>query len=250
MISKNLRFVFCLALIFKVILATAQIEPEKQQDEIERQLDSIFISSSLISLPDFSTSLSDRDMQMAADTLGVELAVIKAVIEVEAGQPHCGIIAPGIPLVVFQRSVFLKKAEKNNSDLKSAKELYPELFSSVTNRSISRHLRNHNLLKQAMNIDYVAAVESCFWGMFQIGGFNWKRCGASSPEEFAFRMSLSEKEQFRYFIKFIHRGDMLQSLKDKNWARFAAVYNGPGFRRRSYHIRLAEAYKKHKLNTL
>ena len=250
MIFKNLRFVVFYALIFKVALASAQTEYEIQQDEIERQLDSIFISSSFISLPNFSTSLTEPDMQAAADSLGIELAVIKAVIEVEAGQSHCGIIAPGIPLVVFQRSAFLKKAEKNNADLKSAKNRHPELFSATPNRSLSRSLRHYSLLKQAMDIDYNAAVESTFWGMFQIGGFNWKRCGASSPEEFAFRMSLTEKEQLRYFTKFIQRGDMLQSLRDKNWARFAAVYNGPAYRRHNYHVRLAEAYKKHKLENV
>ena len=101
-----------------------------------------------------------------------------------------------------------------------------------------------------MKVDPVAAVESTFWGMFQIGGFNWKRCGAGSPEEFAFRMSMSEKEQFRFFIKFIQHGGMLDSMRQKNWTRFAAVYNGPGYQRRQYHVRLAEAYKKHKSNSL
>ncbi|MDE5970680.1 MAG: N-acetylmuramidase family protein [Muribaculaceae bacterium] len=250
MIFKNLRFVVFLALVLKVALASAQTEHEILQDEIERQLDSIFISSSFISLPNFTTSLTEADMQAAADSLGVELAVIKAVIEVEAGHSHCGIIAPGIPLVVFQRSVFLKKAEKNRADLKRAKKEFSELFSTTPNRSLSRNLRHYNLLKQAMDVDYNAAIESTFWGMFQIGGFNWKRCGASSPEEFAFRMSLSEKEQLRYFTKFIQRGDMLQSLRDKNWERFAVVYNGPAFRRHSYHVRLAEAYKKHKLDNV
>lgn len=246
---KDLRFIAALPLLLTAFTGVADDQVEIQQLEIERHLDSIFNSSSLVSLPYFTTHLTDFDMQTAADTLGVELAAIKAVIEIEAGFDRKGIVTPGIPVVFFQRAVFLKKAAKNNADLVSARKQYPELFSTVRT-SLPRSLFHHDLLQKAMKVDPVAAVESTFWGMFQIGGFNWKRCGAGSPEEFAFRMSMSEKEQFRFFIKFIQQGDMLESMRKKNWARFAAVYNGPGYQRRKYHIRLAETYKKHKSNSL
>lgn len=247
---KDLRFMVMLPVVLLTALnAVSDNQQEIQQLEIERHLDSVFNSSSLVSLPYFSTHITEFDMKTAADTLGVELAAIKAVIEIEAGYAHRGIVSPGIPIVFFQRAVFLKKAAKNNSDLTQARKLYPELFSTGTS-SKPRVYHHYDLLQKAMKVDPVAAVESTFWGMFQIGGFNWKRCGAGSPEEFAFRMSMSEKEQFRFFIKFIQHGGMLDSMRQKNWTRFAAVYNGPGYQRRQYHVRLAEAYKKHKSNSL
>nr|WP_238337401.1 N-acetylmuramidase domain-containing protein [Muribaculum gordoncarteri] len=60
--------------------------------------------------------------------------------------------------------------------------------------------RAYERLKSALSIDSIAAIEGTFWGMFQIGGFNWKKCGTESPVDFARRMSTSEKEQLELFV--------------------------------------------------
>ncbi|WP_289641173.1 N-acetylmuramidase domain-containing protein, partial [uncultured Muribaculum sp.] len=85
-----------------------------------------------------------------------------------------------------------------------------------------------------------------FWGMFQIGGFNWKKCGAESPVDFARRMSTSEKEQLELFVNFLKSNNLAKYLKAKNWAGFALRYNGPSYAKRGYHTRLAKAYSKYK----
>ena len=97
-----------------------------------------------------------------------------------------------------------------------------------------------------MSINPHAAIEGTFWGMFQIGGFNWKKCGAASPEEFVRLMSRSERDQLELFAEFIVNSGLLSSLKAKNWRKFAAGYNGPSYASRGYHTRLAKAYAAHK----
>ena len=83
-----------------------------------------------------------------------------------------------------------------------------------------------------------------FWGMFQIGGFNYKICGCNSVSEFVEKMSYSELEQLELFAVFIRNTGYLKYLKDKDWAKFARAYNGPSYAKRGYHTKMAKAYKK------
>jgi hypothetical protein len=85
-----------------------------------------------------------------------------------------------------------------------------------------------------------------FWGMFQIGGFNYKLCGCKSVDEMARLMSHSELEQLELFAAFITNAGMLPDLKAKNWAGFARKYNGASYARRGYHTKMAAAYRKFK----
>ena len=92
-----------------------------------------------------------------------------------------------------------------------------------------------------MSINPHAAIEGTFWGMFQIGGFNWKKCGAKNLDDFVERMSTSEREQLEMFAEFIVNSNLLKPLQDKNWTTFARGYNGPGYARRNYHTRMAKS---------
>jgi conserved hypothetical protein len=81
--------------------------------------------------------------------------------------------------------------------------------------------------------------------MFQIGGFNWRKCGASSINDFVERMSRSERDQLELFAQFLKTTKLDKQLKAKNWAAFARGYNGPSYARRGYHTRMARAYAKY-----
>ena len=85
-----------------------------------------------------------------------------------------------------------------------------------------------------------------FWGMFQIGGFNYKICGCESVDEFVDLMSQSEFAQLELFARLIVNTGMIKDLKAKNWAGFAHRYNGPSYKRRGYHTKMAAAYQKFK----
>ena len=100
-------------------------------------------------------------------------------------------------------------------------------------------------LDAARQIDPVIANESTFWGMFQIGGFNWHKCGMDSVDEFVAAMCYSEAMQLELFARFIKNSGMLKYLQAKNWRAFARAYNGPSYARRGYHTRLARAYAKY-----
>ncbi|MDE6485342.1 MAG: N-acetylmuramidase family protein [Duncaniella sp.] len=192
--------------------------------------------------PDSIHRLTDDDFRKVAQELDVEVAAIKAVVEIEAGKTHQGFSAPGKPLVNFDLSMFKSFASRRGINLGKYTSQYPDVFRSGRRNQAEVFSR----LENAMAIDSALAVEATFWGMFQIGGFNWQRCGAESIDDFVKLMSRSERDQLELFGKFIINTDLLKHLKSKNWAAFARGYNGPAYARRGYHTRLANAYRRYK----
>ncbi|MDE7141524.1 MAG: N-acetylmuramidase domain-containing protein, partial [Muribaculaceae bacterium] len=152
----------------------------------------------------------------------------------------------GKPLINFDLSMYRKFAPRHGVDLAKARKRAPEVFRRPdTRRHGSYQAAQQARLDAAIAIDEESALESTFWGMFQIGGFNWKRCGAGSVREFVDRMSRSERDQLELFAAFIRNSGMVDAIRDKNWLAFALKYNGPKAKARRYHTRLAAAYRKH-----
>lgn len=206
--------------------------------------------SLIINIPDFadiyprSLRLTEEDYQRVAEEMGIDVATMKAVVEIEAGSSHKGFVEKGIPIVNFDASIF-------RSRMRKAGKSYAKYSKSIafqrpnTRKYGSFGAAQWARLESARQIDWQIAEESTFWGMFQIGGFNYQRCGCKTLEEFVERMCRSEAEQLELFAQFCINGDLIKYLREKNWAQFAYHYNGPGYRRQNYHVRLKNAYRKH-----
>lgn len=185
------------------------------------------------------TSLTDDDYLLVAEEMGVEVAVIKAVVRIEAGASLQGFYAPGVPVVNFDRKMYNKARPASNVKA-PASEQVPEGITSAYGR------KEWSQLVAARKVNRDKANMGAFWGMFQIGGFNYRLCGCESVQEFVDRMSYSEFEQLQLFVNFIVNSGMLADLKNKNWAAFARKYNGPSYKARGYHTRMAREYNKYK----
>lgn len=195
------------------------------------------------------TRLTDEDYRAVAEELGIEVAAMKAVVDIEAGKSHQGFWAAGKPLINFDLTMYRKFAPRNNVSLKKAQKKHPLIFRRPDARKYgSYQAAQQARLDAAASVDSVSAFESTFWGMFQIGGFNWRKCGVSSIGEFVGLMSRSERDQLELFARFIENSGMADDIRKKKWLNFALKYNGPKARSRGYHTRLAAAYKRHKNN--
>lgn len=191
--------------------------------------------------------LTEEDFFEIADDLGVEPAAIRAVVDIETGKTNTGFFKEGKPVINFDLSVFRRTAARKNISLGKYASSHAEVFRAPNIKKYgSQQAAQHARLEGAMDIDSVAAIESTFWGMFQIGGFNWKLCGAESRDEFLRLMTRSEYDQLKLFANYIRNTGLLKYLKAKNWAAFAKLYNGPGYAARGYHTRMAEAYARYK----
>lgn len=190
--------------------------------------------------------LTEEDFKAAADSLRVDPATIHAVVEIEAGPSHNGFWAEEQPVINFSLSLFRRYAKANGTDLEKYTKSYPQVFKAASKAKYGSQMAAVQArLDGAMSIDSVAAIKATYWGMFQIGGFNWKKCGASSPQDFAKRMMRSEHEQMQLFINFLRFTGLDEPLRSHDWARFARGYNGASYARHGYHKRLARAYKKY-----
>lgn len=182
-------------------------------------------------------SLTEADFQLVAEELGVEIAAIKAVVKIEAGTAMKGFWGPGIPVVNFDPTMYRKYASKAPSKEGDKNAKVPEGLKGYA-------LKEWTQLTNARHKNAQGADMGTFWGMFQIGGFNYKLCGCKSVEEFVERMSYSELEQLELFARFIESTGMVKHLRNKDWAKFARAYNGASYAKRGYHTKMANAYKK------
>lgn len=191
--------------------------------------------------------LTDADYKQIAEELGVEPAAIKAVVEIEAGQAHEGFFEPGKPIINFDLTIFRQFARKNGVNLAKYAQSHSVVFNRPNAKKYgSTQAGQQERLRQAMTIDEKTAIQGTFWGMFQLGGFNWKLCGAEDINDFVEKMSRSEVDQLHLFANFIQNTGLVKHLRNKNWAAFARSYNGPSYAARGYHTKLARSYAKHK----
>jgi hypothetical protein len=183
------------------------------------------------------TGLTDEDFLLVAQELDLEPAVIKAVVLIETGNQMKGFWAPGIPVVNFDKAMYARFRSKATSKAGAKGEKVPSGLSGYA-------LREWTQLINARRQNAEGANLGTFWGMFQIGGFNYRKCGCETVDEFVRLMSYSELEQLELFAAFITNTGMVDDLRKKNWAGFARKYNGPSYAKRGYHTKMAAAYKR------
>lgn len=186
-------------------------------------------------------TLTEADFKKVAEELEIEVAAMKAVVEIEAGKKMEGFWAPGVPVANFDMAMYRNARRKVKTVRKApASECVP---ASLTG-SYAR--KEWGLIVKYRKINMDAANMGTFWGMFQIGGFNYKLCGCQDVDEMVRLMSHSELEQLELFAAFAINTGMVNALREKNWAKFARQYNGASYARRGYHTRMAKAYAKYK----
>lgn len=187
--------------------------------------------------------ISHEDLERAAEQLGVPVACVKAVYQVESR--GAGFLSDGRPVILFERHIMyrrLKAAGYRSESLGRLVANHPNLVSEQTG-GYSGGETEHYRLNQACEIDRDSALESASWGLFQIMGFHWKALKYQSAAHFAEMMSESEGAQLDAFVRFILAdAKLLDALKNLDWNGFARRYNGPGYKKNSYHTKLAAVY--------
>lgn len=216
----------------------------------EERLDSMYFSKWYV-LPDLDDDswdhLTEKDYVEVAAELGVEVPAIKAVVDIETGRTHKGFWKKGKAIINFDLSIYRQYARRHGVDLNKARKQYPIIFNKPNVKKYgSKQAAQYARLDAALKINRNLALESCFWGMFQLGGFNWKLCGCRSVEEFCDRINTSEREQLELFAAYCRSRGLVKYIKSKDWANFSLRYNGPGYKKRGYHKKMAAAYQKFK----
>lgn len=191
---------------------------------------------------DTGKALTEKDIKAAARKLGVQVAAIKAVTEVESKES--GFLPSGRPVILFERHIMYRRLSGNRRD-QAARD-----FPGLVNRKPGGYVGGESewrRLQRACAIDRKSCIESASWGLFQIMGFHWQALGYASAADFSEAMHQNEGQQLEAFVRFIKQGRNLhKALKDRDWADFAERYNGPAYARNQYDTRMAAAYDRHR----
>lgn len=191
-------------------------------------------------------TLSQSDYVRAAEELGVPVAAVKAVTEVESR--GSGFLPDGRPLVLFERHIMFRRVRDKFGSAKAVEmsERYPSLINATPGGYGKTSEQPERMGKAAGMIDRDCALESASWGLFQIMGYHWKLLGYESLQKFVNAMYRSEGDQLDAFVRFVKANPVIhKALKAQDWQAFAAGFNGPNYRDNQYDTKLEAAFAQH-----
>lgn len=196
-----------------------------------------------------SKLLSEQNLIDFANEHNLELAVIKAVNEVESGGK--GFLVDGRPKILFEGHIFWRELEKRNIDPNDYCNTNCQdiLFKKYTRSYYLGGTAEYARLEKAISLGADkkfsdAAKCAASWGLYQIMGFNALTIGYETIDEFVDKMYLNEGEHLKAFGLFSEKNNLIGYLKNKKWADFALRYNGAGYKANKYDEKLMKAYTK------
>lgn len=185
--------------------------------------------------------LTGIGLEAAVSILVVGQAELWAVLSVETA--GSGYLPDRRPRILFERHIFRREThcrfDDTHADLSNPKPGGYQLGSQEYGR-----------LEAAIQLDRNAALSATSWGLGQVMGFNAILAGFADAETMVKAMVDSENAQLIGMATWINRSGIAESLRAHRWAEFAKAYNGPGYRKNQYDIRLAAYYQKFKVGPL
>ena len=179
----------------------------------------------------------EADYERAARTLECEVAAIKAVALVESAGD--GFLPSGRPKILFEAHVFSRFTQHRYD------RAFPDISSAAWNRGLyAGGEKEYDRLLKSMLVDRASALSSTSWGRFQIMGFNHQAAGVATLEAFITAMFSSEGAHLDAVVAFLQSTRLDTALRSKDWAQFAAGYNGPGYSEQRYDLRLKTGYEE------
>ena len=191
-------------------------------------------------------ALSAADYETAAQEYGLEVAAVRAVVEIESAGSGFLIRepAPARPKILFEAHIFYAETPKPVSQTR------PDLSSKSWNKALYKGGSGEwERLFDAMTFDPIPALRSASWGLGQIMGFNHERLGCETVEQLVIEAHQGELPQLRHMLNFCKtepKNRLIPALQSKDWVTFARIYNGPGYRENKYDEKLAASYARWK----
>jgi len=99
-------------------------------------------------------------------------------------------------------------------------------------------------LAKAMKIDREAALKSCSWGSTQVLGENYSMVGYDSAEAMVDAFMDDEEAHVEAMVKYILATGIADNMRREDWATVARVYNGPGYKKNQYDVKMAREFAK------
>lgn len=208
------------------------------------------IEKSNIGFSSNSKLLSEQNLIDFAHFHNLELAIVKAVNEVESGGK--GFLIDGRPKILFEGHIFWRELEKRGINCNAYVNTKTQniLYKNYTKKHYVGGNGEYNRLEKAIALNpdksfRDAANSSASWGLYQIMGFHASSLGYPDIDDFVQKMHLNEGENLKAFGLFLDKNNLIKILRNKNWAEFALRYNGKGYKSNKYDEKLMKAYAKY-----
>lgn len=180
------------------------------------------------------------DIAMLAHRIDVSEDHLQAFLNVESRSQ--GFDRAGRPIILNEPHVFyrnLSGAERDKAVKdglayrKWGEKPYPK---SSDDRYIWLH--------RAMAINETAALKSCSYGSTQVLGENFSMVGYETIQDMVRAFMDDEENHVEAMVKFILATGIADDMREERWATVARVYNGPGYKKNQYDVKMAREFAK------
>lgn len=178
---------------------------------------------------------SDEGFEFARSLLDVDAATLWTVLTVETA--GFGFLPSRRPSILFERHVFHRLT---GGRFDEANPLVSSPIAGGYAGGASEYLR----LNGAAMLDADAALQSTSWGIGQVIGCHFAELGFSSVQQMVEAMVRDEDDQLAAMARFIDDEGIVAALRARKWRTFARWYNGRGFARHQYDVKLAAAFTR------
>lgn len=186
--------------------------------------------------------LSEQDYRAIASEYGLEVAHVRAVVEVETN--GSGFDSRRRVKILYEPHIMwreLKTAKARTEAARRGVVVYQKQGTKPYPRSMDEQYAR---LEAAMAVNERAALNSCSWGLGQIMGFNAQAAGYSSAADMVEDFKTGERAQLRAMMRLAASWGLIEALRQRDWARFARRWNGAGYKKNRYDVKLQAAYDK------
>lgn len=178
-----------------------------------------------------------------ADRLKYPAAALQAVAEVESnGQPYALVKGKQEPLIRWEGHYFDERLTPAQRAVARAQGLASPRAGGVKNPK--SQAARWEIVTRAALINRQAALESFSIGLGQVMTAHWKRLGFSSVDDMIRLARRDAGGQIDLMARYIDKFGLDDELRRLDFTGFARGYNGSGFRKMGYHLKMAAAYHR------
>jgi len=185
-------------------------------------------------------ALDAFDIPELAYRIDVTQDHLQAFLNVESRSQ--GFDRSGRPIILNEPHVFYR----NLSGVKRTRAVtaglaYPKWGQKPYPRSSQER---YEWLAKAIEIDEEAALKACSWGSTQILGENFSMVGYNTAAEMVQAFMDDEEAHVEAMVKYILATGIADNMRREDWATVARVYNGPGYKKNQYDVKMAREFAK------
>lgn len=182
----------------------------------------------------------DSDYELFGWLLDCEPEMLKAFVNVESS--GSGFLPSRRPVILFESYQFFKNLKNVGIDPYKYIREYSDIITDKWVKNYQGGEKEWLRLEKATKIHKEAAQKSASWGLLQIMGSNYSLTGEKNIEDFITKMSKNEFTQLSLGIEFIKSKGIVSLMISKDFNGMARVYNGPGYAKNGYGLKLKVEY--------